>query len=194
MILCSSKRSFYLSMIFLFAYFSDYHILSADFNFFNNQIFASVVKSHYMGQTIKQIYVILLGLDVLGNPYGFVRGFAEGVTSLFYEPYQGIIQGPEEFLEGLGAGALSLFENTVGGAAGAMSKMTGALGKGLAHITMDENFKKERMKNKSKQPADAKESFARGGKSFFMGVVSGVTGVVTQPIEGAKKRRCCWIF
>lgn len=56
----------------------------------------------------------------------------------------------------------------IGGAAGAMSKMTGALGKGLAHITMDENFKKERMKNKSKQPADAKESFARGGKSFFM--------------------------
>jgi len=39
------------------------------------------------------MYVLVLGLDVLGNPFGVVRGLAEGIEDLFYEPYQGAIQG-----------------------------------------------------------------------------------------------------
>ena len=39
-------------------------------------------------QAIKQMYVLVLGLDVLGNPFGLVRGLAEGLEDLFYEPYQ----------------------------------------------------------------------------------------------------------
>ena len=43
---------------------------------------------HYAGQAVKQLYVLVLGLDVLGNPFGLLRGMAEGVEDLFYEPYQ----------------------------------------------------------------------------------------------------------
>lgn len=34
------------------------------------------------------MYVLVLGLDVLGNPFGVIRGLAEGIEDLFYEPYQ----------------------------------------------------------------------------------------------------------
>lgn len=34
------------------------------------------------------MYVLVLGLDVLGNPFGLLRGLTEGVGDLFYEPYQ----------------------------------------------------------------------------------------------------------
>lgn len=34
------------------------------------------------------MYVLVLGLDVLGNPFGLIRGLSEGVEALFYEPYQ----------------------------------------------------------------------------------------------------------
>ena len=37
---------------------------------------------------MKQIHVLMLGLDVLGNPFGVIRGLAAGVESLFYEPYK----------------------------------------------------------------------------------------------------------
>lgn len=46
------------------------------------------VLSHYQNQLLKQIHVIILGLDVLGNPLGLIRGIIEGVESLFYEPYK----------------------------------------------------------------------------------------------------------
>ena len=45
-----------------------------------------------------------------------------------------------EFAEGLAIGVRSVFSGVVGGAAGTVSKITGALGKGLASLTFDEKF------------------------------------------------------
>ena len=60
------------------------------------------------------MYKLVLGLDILGNPFGMIRGIATGVQVFFEEPYQGLIRGPEEFAEGLAGGFKSLFSNTVG--------------------------------------------------------------------------------
>lgn len=46
---------------------------------------------------------------------------------------QGAIQGPGEFAEGLMLGVRSLFGHTVGGAAGAVSRITGAMGESEYH-------------------------------------------------------------
>ena len=42
--------------------------------------------------------------------------------------FQGAIQGPGEFAEGLALGVTSLFSHAVGGTAGAVSRITGTLG------------------------------------------------------------------
>lgn len=164
-----------------------------DYLFFSAPQLQKAVTMHYAGQGIKQLYVLVFGLDVIGNPYGLVMGIAEGVTDLFYEPYQGMIQGPGEFVEGLALGAMSLLGHTVGGAAGAVSRVTGALGKGIATMTMDDEYKKKRQMEKNK-PADLKEGLARGGKGLVMGVVGGITGVITKPVEGAKKEGAAGFF
>jgi len=39
-------------------------------------------------QGVRQVYVLVLGLDVIGNPYGLIHGIGEGVRDFFYEPYQ----------------------------------------------------------------------------------------------------------
>ncbi|CAF3899768.1 unnamed protein product, partial [Rotaria magnacalcarata] len=96
------------------------------------------VTAHYQNQFMKQIHVLVLGLDVLGNPLGVIRGLAEGVESFFYEPYKGAVQGPMEFAEGVATGVRVLFGSAVGGAAGAFSKITSVVGKGLANLTFDE--------------------------------------------------------
>ena len=55
-----------------------------------------------------------------------------------------------------------------GGAAGALSRITGALGKGIATLTLDEEYKKARMQQMNKKPDDLKEGLARGGKGLVM--------------------------
>jgi len=39
-------------------------------------------------QTFHQIYSLIFGLDMLGNPVSVVKGVADGAIDLFYEPYQ----------------------------------------------------------------------------------------------------------
>ena len=154
--------------------------------FYNQSQMTGEMTKHYASQAIKQMYVLVLGLDVLGNPFGLIRGMAEGIEDLFYEPYQGAIQGPEEFAEGLALGVRSLFGHAVGGAAGAVSRITGALGKGIATLTLDDDYQKKRREALNKRPANVREGFARGGKGLVMGVFDGVTGIVRKPIEGAQ--------
>ena len=46
-------------------------------------IFILVIK-----QTFYQIYSLIFGLDMLGNPVSVVKGVAGGAIDLFYEPYK----------------------------------------------------------------------------------------------------------
>lgn len=59
-----------------------------EYNFFTQRQLTSEIVSHYAGQAVKQAYVLILGLDVIGNPYGLVVGLTKGVEDLFYEPFQ----------------------------------------------------------------------------------------------------------
>uniref|UniRef100_A0A146KJR5 Vacuolar protein sorting-associated protein 13A n=1 Tax=Lygus hesperus TaxID=30085 RepID=A0A146KJR5_LYGHE len=167
-------------VVFKLAYFEKEHTFLT-----KRQLFQEV-KGHYVGQLVKQLYVLVLGLDVIGNPLGLMVGLGHGAKDLFYEPFQGAIQGPGEFATGLAYGVRSLFGHTVGGAAGAVSKITGAMGKGLAALTFDKEYQKNRLEMYSQQPANLQEGLAQSGKGLVMGMYHGVTGVVTKPISGAK--------
>ncbi|XP_025747150.1 intermembrane lipid transfer protein VPS13A isoform X1 [Callorhinus ursinus] len=154
----------------------------------------SEVIRHYSKQAIKQMYVLILGLEVLGNPFGLIREFSEGVEAFFYEPYQGAIQGPEEFVEGMALGLKALVGGAVGGLAGAASKITNAMAKGVAAMTLDEDYQQKRREAMNKQPAGLREGITRGGKGLVSGFVSGITGIVTKPIKGAQKEGAAGFF
>ncbi|KAM6329243.1 intermembrane lipid transfer protein VPS13A isoform 1-T1 [Alca torda] len=165
-----------------------------NYHFCTTQQLQSAVVRHYSKQAIKQMYVLILGLDVLGNPFGFIRGLSEGVEAFFYEPYQGAIQGPEEFIEGMALGLKALVGGAVGGLAGAASRITGAMAKGVAAITMDEDYQQKRREAMNKQPTGLREGITRGGKGLVSGFVSGITGIVTKPIRGAQKEGAAGFF
>ncbi|NXB93684.1 VP13A protein, partial [Vidua chalybeata] len=164
------------------------------YHFCTTQQLQSAVVRHYSKQAIKQMYILILGLDVLGNPFGFIRGLSEGVEAFFYEPYQGAIQGPEEFIEGMALGLKALVGGAVGGLAGAASRITGAMAKGVAAITMDEDYQQKRREAMNKQPTGLREGITRGGKGLVSGFVSGITGIVTKPIRGAQEEGAAGFF
>ncbi|XP_062855375.1 vacuolar protein sorting-associated protein 13A isoform X2 [Trichomycterus rosablanca] len=164
------------------------------FQFCTTQQLQWEVVRHYSKQAIKQMYVLVLGLDVLGNPFGLIRGLSEGVEAFFYEPYQGAIQGPEEFMEGMALGMKALVGGAVGGLAGAASRITGAMAKGVAAMTMDEEYQQKRREAMNKQPSGLKDGLTRGGKGLVSGFVSGITGIVTKPIKGAQKEGAAGFF
>ncbi|KAI1289479.1 Vacuolar protein sorting-associated protein 13C [Halotydeus destructor] len=148
----------------------------------SNEELIGDASGHYVRQVLKQFYLIVLGLDVIGNPVGLAMGLTQGVGDLFYEPFMGIIEGPEEFAEGLALGVRSLFSSTVGGAAGALSKITGTLGEGVSALTMDDDYIKKRRARLNQD----KTNVAASGKALAKGFLSGITGLVTKPFQGAR--------
>ena len=69
-------------IIFRLAYFERKH------NFYSTEDLFKEMIRHYTSQAIKQAYVIIFGLDVIGNPFGLVVGVTRSVEDLFYEPFQ----------------------------------------------------------------------------------------------------------
>uniref|UniRef100_A0A1I8A753 VPS13_C domain-containing protein n=1 Tax=Steinernema glaseri TaxID=37863 RepID=A0A1I8A753_9BILA len=167
-------------VVFKLAYFERQYV------FYNRLQLQAEIQSHYMMQAVKQLYVLVLGLDIIGNPFGLVRDLSTGVEDLFYQPFQGLIQGPEEFAEGVALGVQSLFGHAVGGAAGAVSRITGTVGKGVAALTFDDEYQRKRQEALNRKPQNFSEGMARGAKGLTQGVYDGVTGVFMKPIEGAR--------
>jgi vacuolar protein sorting-associated protein 13A/C len=54
-----------------------------EYQFFTQRQLISECTTHYAGQAVKQLYVLVLGLDVIGNPYGLVVGFTKGMFFLY---------------------------------------------------------------------------------------------------------------
>ncbi|XP_053396044.1 intermembrane lipid transfer protein VPS13A-like isoform X3 [Mercenaria mercenaria] len=145
------------------------------------------IQSHYTHQAIQQAYVLILGLDVLGNPYGLVKDFTQGFGDLFYEPFLDTVQGSDEFADSLVRGVHSMLGNTVGGAAGSVARITGSLGSALAAMSLDKNYKMKRRATMQQRPANLPLSLALAGRGFVMGVCLGLSGVVLDPIRGAQE-------
>jgi vacuolar protein sorting-associated protein 13A/C len=80
---------------------------------------------------------------------------------------KGAIEGPMEFAEGVETGVQTLFGSAVGGAAGAFSKITGVVGKGLATLAFDDDYKASRVRRKE-PGASAASDIAVGGKNVLM--------------------------
>eukprot|EP00106_Octopus_bimaculoides_P020329 XP_014787771.1 PREDICTED: vacuolar protein sorting-associated protein 13A-like [Octopus bimaculoides] len=145
----------------------------------------SQIQSHYFYQAIQQAYVLVLGLDVLGNPYGLIRDFTQGLGDLFYEPFLGSIQGTDEFTEGLVRGVQSLLGHTVGSTAGSVALMTGSVGNALATLSFDSDYKKKRRTRVMQQPESLPETLAIGTRGFINGVALGLSGIILDPVKGA---------
>ncbi|RCN41933.1 hypothetical protein ANCCAN_12093, partial [Ancylostoma caninum] len=167
-------------VVFKLAYFERKRV------FYRSDQLNSEIISHYTMQALRQMYVLVLGLDIIGNPFGLVRDLSAGVEDLFYQPFQGLVLGPEEFATGVALGVQSMFGHAVGGAAGAVGRITGTVGKGVAALTFDQEYQRKRQEDLNRRPQSFGEGMARGVKGLGMGVVEGITGVVTKPIEGAK--------
>jgi len=155
--------------------------------FITQDMLIADATKHYTLQAIKQFHVLVLGLDVLGNPYGLITEYGRGFKDLFYEPYLGSVAGPHQFAEGLAYGIKSLLGHTIGGTVGAASLITEQLGQMVAALTFDSEYKRRRRREMATNPTGIGHGLAIGGKQFVLGFVFGISGLVTKPVQGARR-------
>lgn len=153
---------------------------------------------HKTWQDIQGQLVNVLGsMSALGSPLGFVKKVGGGVTDLFYEPLQGAVHSPQDFIKGIGKGTSSLASNVISGAFDSVADIVGTASKGIGYLSGDGDYvrkralKKQRMKAKNKGFLDG---MMEGGESIASGVSSGLSGLVSRPIEEAQKSGAAGFF
>ena len=72
------------------------------------------------------------------------------------------MEGPIEFIEGIATGTRYLLGSVVGGAAGALSKVTQVTSKGLPTLTLDQDYQNARIQRKEIQSQSTPEIVASG--------------------------------
>jgi Vacuolar-sorting-associated 13 protein C-terminal len=118
------------------------------------------------------------------------------VKDFLYEPLQGAVLGPKEFLEGLEAGTQSLARGLFVGVVRGAANVTDAVNSNLAGLTADDDFMDER-KAHQRMLTDAMsrgaasrsfiDSLNLAYASLTRGVKSGARGIVEQPSLYASK-------
>jgi len=144
------------------------------------------LMSFYKTQVLKQIYKIILNIDLLGNPVNLLEGVGTGIFNLFNEPRKGILKGPEEFGLGVTRGIKGLLTNVVGGGFNSVSKITGTLlnaTKNLSSIGTEE----EVVIKEEEKPKGLFSGTVSGITKGFGELTHGIAGIVTKPIEQTKK-------
>lgn len=155
-----------------------------------------VVATHYSSQLTKQIFGILGSLAILGAPADFISNVGTGVRDFFYEPINGAVHGPKQFLEGLEAGTQSLARGVFVGVVRGAANVTEVVNGNLAGLTADDDFIDERRAHQ-RMLTDAMsrglvnrtfgDSLYLAGASVARGLKSGAFGIVEQPAIYASK-------
>ncbi|KAI9208533.1 vacuolar protein sorting-associated protein [Polychytrium aggregatum] len=149
-----------------------------------------LIVRFYTEEAVGQLWRTALGsADFLGNPIGLFNNVSSGVSDMFYEPLQGFeITRPQDLGINFAKGTASLVKKTVYGLSDTVSRVTGSVSKGIARITLDEEFQaRRRIHHARNRPKHAVSGISTGALSLASSVVSGVTGVVSKPLEGAEK-------
>ncbi|EFA80196.1 vacuolar protein sorting-associated protein 13 family protein [Heterostelium album PN500] len=155
--------------------------------FLSNRSLTNRIKKHYTMQTLNQLYKVIGSSDNIGNPVGLFNHLSTGVKDFFYEPALGLVRSPRDFGRGLAKGSLSLLKNSVYGLFNTLSKLSGAMGKGVSVLSFDEQYLRQRQRVHQKKARHVGEGIAFGLKGLGRGLMEGVAGIVKQPVEGAMK-------
>ena len=140
------------------------------------QALLGMIQEHYTQEVLRQVLKIIGSADFLGNPIGILNHTAMGMKEFVSEVTGGNVV----------SGGISLAAHMTHGLADSASKLTGSISSGLGAVTMDKEYQISQARERSADK-DFAGHLASGVEGLGRGIFYGLTGVVTQPVQGLKR-------
>ncbi|TYZ66160.1 hypothetical protein PybrP1_004999, partial [[Pythium] brassicae (nom. inval.)] len=144
--------------------------LEISHSFVQPDALATRLTSHYQSEALRQAYVILGSVDVLGNPMIAWKNLKGGFQDFIYEPAYGIAKSPTDFVLGVGRGSLSLVRASVYTFLDFNSRILTASALGLAEACV-------KLDDYTGYPAT---------RNIYQGFAQGISGLVVSPIHSVE--------
>ena len=104
-----------------------------------NELITSL-NDYYKKEFFKGIYKVLGSINLLGNPYVFLKLVGEGTWEIVNQPTEGFIKGPIDGTIGIMKGGIYFTRNVVAGTFNSFEAISESLSRGISYVTMDEKF------------------------------------------------------
>ncbi|RZC42308.1 vacuolar protein sorting-associated protein 13D [Asbolus verrucosus] len=130
-------------------------------------LFNSIIK-HFKDELMWQAGIILVSVDFLGNPLGFVNDVSEGFSGLLFEGNVG-----------------ALVKNVTHGISNSAVKVTESISDGLGRAVLDDHHEEVRQKIRQVESGRSRDHIVAGFKGLGFGILGGATGLFKQVYEGA---------
>eukprot|EP01103_Thecamoeba_quadrilineata_P000443 TRINITY_DN10380_c0_g1_i1.p1 TRINITY_DN10380_c0_g1~~TRINITY_DN10380_c0_g1_i1.p1 ORF type:complete len:564 (-),score=101.04 TRINITY_DN10380_c0_g1_i1:75-1562(-) len=144
------------------------------------------ILKHYFNSGLREFHKVLGSADILGSPISLMNSLGTGIYDFFHEPYEGIAtHSTKQFLIGCARGTQSLVKNSIYGVFNTTSKITGTVSKGMAQLSFDREYIRDREWLHRQQPRHAGEGFVYGIRDFSTGIFQALAGLVAGPVRGA---------
>uniref|UniRef100_K3WU58 Vacuolar protein sorting-associated protein n=1 Tax=Globisporangium ultimum (strain ATCC 200006 / CBS 805.95 / DAOM BR144) TaxID=431595 RepID=K3WU58_GLOUD len=144
--------------------------LEINHSFMQPDALVTRLTSHYQSEALRQAYVILGSVDVLGNPMIAWKNLKGGFQDFIYEPAYGISKSPQEFAFGMGRGTLSLVRASVYTFLDFNSRILTASSLGLSEACL-------KLDDYTGYPAT---------RNIYQGFAQGISGIVVSPIHSVE--------
>jgi hypothetical protein len=141
--------------------------LEINHSFVQPDALAARLAAHYQREALRQAYVILGSVDVLGNPMIVWKNLKAGFQDFIFEPIYGVSQSPTAFMTGIGRGTLSLMRASVYTFFDFNTRILTASSLGLSEACT-------KLDEYTGYPAT---------RNIYQGLFQGVSGIVVAPIH-----------
>ncbi|KAL8006771.1 putative vacuolar protein sorting-associated protein [Plasmopara halstedii] len=147
---------------------------------FPDQLYKDLAAD-YVADTIVRSPLLLMSLNIFGNPAGFIRSFGQGVRDLIEIPLAASRNGysPWILTKGLLDGIASFLGHTTAATLSSVSGFSYSISRTVDHITLPSD---QLRKRHYKRPTKLTSALADGLGSLGSSVVGAAAGVVTTPM------------
>jgi len=148
-----------------------------------------IVRGYTM-EVLMQVGKVIGSLDFIGNPLAMLSDISGGVKTFIREPQRGALKSPTAFARGVGVGTAGLVGGVVGGvSAGVASVFTAGSNMGVlvtTEMAMDNAYANRRRLAQQERATSFGDGVLMGAEALRDGVWSGATGLIQQPVAGAR--------
>ncbi|KAJ3643178.1 hypothetical protein Zmor_025903 [Zophobas morio] len=135
--------------------------------FETSQFLINSIIKHFKDELMWQAGIILVSVDFLGNPLGFVNDVSEGFSGLLFEGNVG-----------------ALVKNVTHGISNSAVKVTESISDGLGRAVLDDHHEEVRQRIRQVESGRSRDHIVAGFKGLGFGILGGATGLFKQVYEG----------
>ncbi|KAF5303499.1 hypothetical protein FQA39_LY09962 [Lamprigera yunnana] len=143
----------------------------------------NALAMHYITGAIFGAGWMVGSLELLGTPGGLARAMGTGLRDFVNLPFQGFLEGPWGFIQGITYGSASLMRHITAGTLQSVTKLASSVARNLDRLTLDDEHLRRTEEQRRNRPHGVTEGLMQGLTGLGISLLGAVGGIAHHPMQ-----------